>query len=364
MKNHIKYIDMARGFAICGIAYSHFISIVSISKPDLSTSLGIRFFSVFHVPIFFIIRGQVLAYHGELKLTREFVLKRVKSIMLPYFAFSLLNIIYAYIDMTIHNIPNVIIEYKRNMIHTLTFYGISVLWFLPMMFLGELWFVLLKSNAAKSAAAKVICLLMIGTYMVSPYLEVKPEGCIWMQSMGLLILNYILVVLFRSFLALFYIWIGYQTLHFFQKLKEQKKKEIISTATFLGTGSILLPYVRTIEIHYLKLGGNRGLLSFVCTICFSFGFLLLFQIIENRSIKWLSFLGVNSLWIMCSHKDFGIPNWCMQVGNFFVSVSPRAKNYVFWIAAFGALLLIESGISLLCNRFVILCKRKKGKASG
>lgn len=352
---------MARGFAICGIAYSHFINIVSVSKPDLSTSLGIRFFSIFHVPIFFIIRGQVLAYRRETRLTRKFVLKRIKAILFPYFAFSLLNIIYIYADMTIHNIPNRIIEFERNMIHTMTFYGVSVLWFLPMMFLGELWFVLLKSNTVKGVAEKIICLFMIATYIISPYLEINPEGSIWMQSMGLLILNYILVGLFRSFLALFYIWTGYQSLNFFQKLKNQKKKEIIGMAAFLSIGAMLLPYARTVEIHYLKLGNSRGWVSFLCTMCFSFGFLLLFQIMENRPIKGLSFLGMNSLWIMCTHKDFGIPNWCIQVGNFFVSISPRAKNYVFWIAAFGTLLLIESGVSLLLNQLTdkgILTVRK------
>lgn len=201
----------------------------------------------------------------------------------------------------------------------------------------------------------MICTLMLVTYIVSPYLEVTSKRCFWMQSMGLLILNYILVVFFRSFLALFYIWLGYQSVSIFQKLNGKVKKEIIGVAILLGVGIIFLPYTQTIEIHYLKLG--KRIYSFISTICFSFGFLLLFQIMENKPIKWLAFLGTNSLWIMCTHKDFGIPNWCIQVGDFFVSISPRAKNYVFWITAFGTLLLVEIGLSIFFNKIAIWNKQ-------
>ncbi len=340
-QKRLQYIDLARGFAILAIVYSHFTNQVSVVKPDLATSFGICFLSQFHICIFFIIRGQILAYQKNIRY-KEHIVKRCKALLVPYVIFSILNILYLVIDMRWEDQTKIIIEIERNLIHASTLYGISVLWFLPALLFGEIGFLFIDAKVSRKVIPYLMILLMTGICVVFPYFSVKEAGCIWMSSMWMLILNYILVVLLRSFVALFYIWIGFCFADFFRKAYGDKKKIQNYAFSFLGSGSILFLFSSTVEIHYLDMG--KGWISVLCGLCLSFGFLFLFMLLEGRNLGWLCYPGVFSLWIMCTHKDFGIPGWCVFFAEIAASLSPRGKNYVFWFIAVGTLFLIEFAI--------------------
>ncbi len=358
-KKRLQYIDLARGFAILAIVYSHFTNQVSVVKPDLATSFGICFLSQFHVMLFFIIRGLVLANQGTIG-QKGYILKRCKALLVPYVVFSVLNILYLAIDMAGKGSDRIVIEVERNLIHAVTLYGISVLWFLPALLLGEVWLVLIMKKIKQRYVPYLMVVLMTVICVVSPYFSVKETGCIWMSSMQMLILNYILVVLLRSLVALFYIWTGFVTADFFEKLYGNQKR--IGTYAFilLGSGCFLFLFSATVELHYLDMG--KGWFSILCSLCLSFGFLIAFMLLEKRDLSRLCYPGKDSLWIMCTHKDFGIPGWCVFVAEYTASASPRAKNYIFWFAAAATLFLIEFIICFVIHKsqaFLLLQKQIK-----
>ena len=95
--------------------------------------------------LFFIIRGLVLANQGTIG-QKGHILKRCKALLVPYVVFSVLNILYLAIDMAGKGSDRIVIEVERNLIHAVTLYGISVLWFLPALLLGEVWLVLIMKK--------------------------------------------------------------------------------------------------------------------------------------------------------------------------------------------------------------------------
>ena len=346
-QKRLQYIDIARGFAILAIVYSHFTNQVSVVKPDLATSFGICFLSQFHICIFFIIRGQILAYQKNIRY-KEHIIKRCKTLLVPYVIFSILNILYLFVDMRWENQTKLFIEIERNLIHASTLYGISVLWFLPALLFGEIGFLFIRANASKKVTSYLMIVFMTGVCIVAPYFSVKEDGCVWMSSMWMLILNYILVVLLRSVVALFYIWAGFYSADFFRKVYGNKKKIQNYAFSFLGSGSILFLFSSTVELHYLDMG--KGWISVLCGLCLSFGFLFLFMLWEERDLGWLRYPGICSLWIMCTHKDFGIPGWCVFFAEIAASLSPRGKNYVFWFTAAGTLCFIEFALCFIIHK--------------
>ncbi|MBQ8188385.1 MAG: acyltransferase [Lachnospiraceae bacterium] len=346
-KKRLQYIDLARGFAILAIVYSHFTNQVSVVKPDLATCFGICFLSQFHISLFFIVRGQILAYQENF-YKKNYILKRCKALLIPYFVFSILNILYLIIDMRWEDPTKTIIEVQRNLIHAFTLYGISVLWFLPAMLFGEIWFLFILKRISKKIVPYFMIFFMTVICMVAPFLSVKEADCIWMRSIQILILNYILVVLLRSFVALFYIWIGFYSAGFFKKIYGDKTKIKDYAILFTGVGSVLFLFSSTVEVHYLDMG--KGWISILCGLCLSFGILFLFMLLEEKDVGWLHYPGICSLWIMCTHKDFGIPGWCVFFAEIAASLSPRGKKYVFWFTAVAVLFVIEYAICMIIQK--------------
>lgn len=346
-RKRLQYIDLARGFAILAIVYSHFTNQVSVVKPDLAVCFGICFLSQFHISVFFLVRGQILAYQ-EVSLKKGHILKRCKALLIPYFVFSILNILYLIIDMRWEDQTKTIIEVQRNLIYASTLYGISVLWFLPAMLFGEIWFLFILKRISKKIVPYFMVILMTVVCSIAPFFSVKEVDCVWMSSMQMLVLNYTLVVLLRSFVALFYIWVGFYSAGFFKQVYGNNKKIKDYAILFTGVGSVLFLFSSTVEVHYLDMG--EGWISVLCGLCLSLGLLFLLMLLEKKDMRWLRYPGICSLWIMCTHKDFGIPGWCVFFAEMAASLSSRGKNYVFWFTAVAVLFVIEYAICTIIQK--------------
>ena len=197
----LPYIDRARGFAMCCVVAGHIFSLVNLSKPEMQLGPLIRVFSIFELVIFFVISGYLFQKHHE-PVFSKFIKKKAKGLLIPYFAFSLLNILYFLFLEPVEQmtLPNMLAT-------TLTFYGISVLWFFPTLFLGEIawWFLYGKLRMKGMLVATV---LMIAAGFCHSYLQ-PADGSIWTSTLLLGICNKLLIVLVRGVICLFFIGIGH-----------------------------------------------------------------------------------------------------------------------------------------------------------
>ncbi len=126
-KNRITYLDFAKGIGIIFVVYGH---IEYISE-------GIRgFISSFHMPLFFIISGMLISLKNEDKKNFiEIIKKKANGILTPYMFFSIIYFFIDIMNLYLHKID--LSTFIENGISSVTLYGVSVLWFLPALFIGE-----------------------------------------------------------------------------------------------------------------------------------------------------------------------------------------------------------------------------------
>ncbi len=135
-KNRINWIDQARGLSILLVVYAH-------NFPCLE-----KYIYTFHVPLFFIISG---FFHPIIQNSNS-ILKRFKSVMVPYFLWSiLLFLFWVFLGRFFGESANFDLSVIKNFIGV--FYsqggreymdwGIPM-WFLPALFLTFLFFSLIQ----------------------------------------------------------------------------------------------------------------------------------------------------------------------------------------------------------------------------
>lgn len=339
--SRLSYIDRVKGFAMCAVVLGHILTLVHFVKPNLPLGPMIKFLSVFEMAIFFVVSGYLFHKHHE-PVFCVFLKKKARGLLIPYFVFSLLNILFfLFIEpaeqMTLSNMSVI----------TFTFYGISVLWFFPTLFIGEvIWWVLhkkLKPGFEMLAAAVLMLAVSILHTSMQP-----ADGGIWTSSVLFVILNKVLIVLMRGIVCLFFIGIGHCMGCAEEKWKMQKTWDIIMWLSLL-VGLILAYFVPSVNLRDLS-WDKTGLWCLSASMI-SAGFIFFFRKTANMPLRILELIGKNSLIIMCTHLDFKIPVYCMMYAEELVAISPRAKDYVYWGTLFFTLILFE-GILIVSWNFI------------
>lgn len=182
-----KYFDIARGIGIILVLMGH--------TGFLSDGLKHLILS-FHMPMFFVISGMLMAYKGEnQKAIKDIFSRRVKSLMIPYLWFSLIYIVVYIFAFKAGDMSGT--DLVQNIIYMVDLYGDSTLWFLPALILGELGFVfikkrtddILKNSKLNPDLATMVLILAIG--ILAYYFQLKIT-IIWsMNSNNLIITNII-----------------------------------------------------------------------------------------------------------------------------------------------------------------------------
>ena len=87
----LSQIDAWRGFAIFCVILYHSIIVypINLQENNMLKSLY-DYISVFNMPLFFFISGVCFSYKGNY---REYIIKKIKRILIPYFSVSVLNFI-------------------------------------------------------------------------------------------------------------------------------------------------------------------------------------------------------------------------------------------------------------------------------
>ena len=258
--NRIKAIDIAKGIGILAVIIGH-----CYSTPGY---ILVKILYAFHMPLFFIISGILLANKESNGKSLE-IKKAAHSLLIPYFIFDILFSICISVSTGFTELGN-------NILSTISFVGITATWFLPCLFFVEVLFWFLEHVNDKIRIIIIIALFIIGLFC---------------PSIGYL------KVLLRVFIGLGFYSLGF----YFSKVLLQLQKWYISIVLIIAFIASALCN-ETIDLYSMKLG--NPVLYTISSMCGSM-LLLQFSIFlsrKNHKIQnGITFLGRNTLIILCTH---------------------------------------------------------------
>lgn len=302
----IHYLDVARGIAILLVVLGHCYNENYIRTWIYS----------FHMPLFFIMSGMLINYKNETEINfSNFIIKKLKSNLVPYLFFSLLILISeAFI--------------KQNLIENLVdiFLGVGLwaLWFIPCLFLAEIFFLIISKNVKNRLAANLVFLFL---FALGLFLKVDVE-------------NKILIVIIRSFIGLGFIVFGYNSTNIFSKIKANYLTLIISLIT-----SLILTFSNSrVELWNLTL--NNEILYVLASIIGSISVLIISKIIDKN--KYLEFFGKGSLIILGTHQF--LVKAFFTIGNKFIYGFDK-NSILYGFIVFVFTILVEIVIILIINKY-------------
>lgn len=344
----LSVVDLIKGISIIMIVNAHLIS-----GP---------FFSIgctFHVIAFFFASGII---HGmnqkwETLSLRDFLKRKAFRLLYPYVSLSICYICSRIILNFFRGsviINDVITE---SLVKTITFRGIGTLWFLPVLFLGEMLFFMLKRSKICNYIIVVAGIVII---VISACLNKNGVcGLVWYGNSSLygILVNNPLSLLLSSCIAVFFIELGYLSFQFFPQLFQDSlnntSKIVALTILCVVSLTIDLFFVKyyTGDLHKLDIGS-----PFVYLICSISGlaFVTTFSIIINCCIRLkyslLSFWGINSLIIMTTHSEYFINVIADSVVKKCFSLFSISHTATFDSGvSLVIIMMIETGIVVLIN---------------
>lgn len=186
MNNRVSYLDVFKGFGIFFVVFGHV------------THIGIlrEYIWNFHMPLFFFVSG--LLYKPNLRF-KDFLLKRIKSIYIPYILFFLVTFCYwllieRHVRGGEYSIWHQLFGLPYGTYEGNHLYFNGALWFLPCLFTTELLFYPISRINSKIA---IISLLII-SFTVGTILKMNN-------------INYLPFGLHTAFFALIFYGIGYMS---------------------------------------------------------------------------------------------------------------------------------------------------------
>lgn len=274
MKNNkrIDYLDIIKGIGIILVVFGH--------SHGNSEFESYKWITSFHMPLFFIVSGFLISTKDikEIKF-KEFLFKKSKSLLIPYFLFSLIYLPLKIIVFNL-NISSAIIHSAYIMI----LHGINAAWFLPCLFFVEILFYLSTRYISKDIVRmSLISIIYVGALLLS-----KAN------------INLVVLIMIRVFVGLFYFSIGYYGFKNIRNINISKSAIII----FFIVNIFLSLQNGAVDLYTIKF--NNPILYTIFSMTGSFSIILLIKRFKDYllKIKILSFIGQNSLVIMGTHQIF------------------------------------------------------------
>ncbi len=343
----LKYIDFAKGVGIILVILGH---ISYLSEPS-------RIFIVsFHMPLFFVISGILIFLKKEEERDMgETCLRKARRMIIPFFIYSavgiLIYIVYYLLTGRDGGIPTVI----SDIVQTLTFYGYSVMWFLPAIFGAEILFIYLLK---KTRIPLVLTIVLTAIVMIlNVFLE--QANAVHGLDQVFSVFHLIAVTLLRIPVCASFTAAGYYISKLWEKTgtlgPEKFTKLSVPADIFIGVDLLILTAVishlnSVTDLHYLIF--NNVFFYYIAALSGSFGLILLSKASEGAMdlppLKLIRYFGKNSLIIMVTHLNFYVL-LCAEIGGFhFTKALPEGalQHFVFMLLVLiftlcGEIVLIE-----------------------
>lgn len=293
-KERIKYIDLCKGLGILMVTWGH---ITDYDNPVDTWA------SSFKMAIFFITAGYLIQYMDSYKKLslKGYTLKLLRSLGIPYICFSILSIVFRYLSMLMKHSVNMA-SIKSYIFAVFTFRGIFALWFLPVLFFGEILFFCLIKYGTKRLRIILFFMIPIVGIALSYYINKMEIIC---SPLVYERISFVILSICRSIIALWFLEIGYIGCKICNKIHRLENRFIIGV--IFSIINIFLSQINTgVDLNNMELG-NIPFLFFITGILGSFGALFVFEFLEKHlPLNILNYFGKNSLILMCTQRPFYI----------------------------------------------------------
>ncbi len=312
----------------------------------------------FHMPLFFIISGMLICFKNENeKDLGEFIRKRFRSIMIPYFWFSLIYIfIVLYFLFVLKSIPLKTLFIQ--IWYVLGMHGMNVLWFLPALFAAEVLFVFITQRFKNQKSIVVMVILLALAITVNQLRHYLPNDIAVCER-----INELLITLIRPVFACSFIFIGY----FLHKLILTLRTSMLKPRLII---LLSLPILLSINISinmknrpvdFRSLVFNNYPLYYICSTCGSLFIIILSILLSemwispklngDNAFPLLKFFGVNSLLFMAVHNNSSVMTLALKLSMYVNQYLTRARGYICYAVVIIVYLIYVTLTILVINRF-------------
>lgn len=332
----LRYLDAAKGWGICMVVFGH---ITTIGNP-IDT-----WFASYKLAIFFIVSGYLLCMRQTLQkyTIADYWKKQIKTLLIPYFGYSVLTIAYQMFLCVMKGTEKSAMFHKflEQAYATCSLRGISALWFLPSLLIGQMLFIVIvkapKWVKAVSAVVPIIILQYVSVLL--------PELSDSMDIIRYKIISFPIMTVTKGFLAFWFIGAGYLAYMVLQKLRNRNMRFVIGL--LLCVGNMWLSQKNPgVNLNLIGIGKHPSLM-YIGGIAGSLGAILILEFLEKWwSMSFLNFCGKYSLIIMATHGTLGFKNVIIAGWKSVVTLSKTAglRYYFECSCILLELMLLECGV--------------------
>lgn len=359
-KKRLDYLDMTKGLGMILVLIGHLQGDSIFTFSPYIQPLCVFIFS-FHMPMFFIVSGILLAIkNDEVKPLKEVAKSRFRGIMIPYLWFSLFYLIVVVAALIKGEIA--VQTLYLNIWYVISGYGMNVLWFLPALYLGELLFILLRRRIRDHIPfITVVVLSNAIVYFLSYFVGIAKYPTPFAERMHDLI-----TVILRPILVCGFISIGYYTHKllrkgsqigdFFNKpeLNEKGKVSFKYRAAYIVLGLMLFGVCFGLfrinnGIDFRSLAFRNVFFFFVCALSGSFGMISLCKGLPR--ILLFCYWGIGSLIFMATHNSQTVLTFSLKTAMYVNQYLTRARGYICYAIVIVIITAYSTFMIWLIRRF-------------
>ena len=352
-KKRVAYLDMTKGLGIFMITYGH---ITALGNPVD------EWMSLFKVSIFYVVAGYMIAMSGKKDKTTwgAYSLHVLKGLGIPYITLGLAAAIVRPMTMFLKG-RDWMYELKLRLFEIISLHGVSALWFLPTLFVGQVVYFAILRIKKKEVRFAVMGFTWIWPIVLG-LLTQKQMGIFkgdlaagTLSNRNFMLVTYPFLAIAKGLVAVWFLqagYLGYEALRLaMAKLQGVKPEEIpaslladqgskLSYLKFaLGLGLSLFTiwftkYNPHIDFNGMTIGeGLSSYAFFLGGITGSYGALLVFEFLEHYfKLELFTYFGKNSLILMGTQRGLMIINLA--------------------VAGWKSVVKLESGV---CGRYYLEC---------
>ncbi len=279
MGERLRYIDYAKALGIIFIVIGHILGDVKWL---------IDWVYSFHVPLFFLITGIMIGRKdGENTPFLKKAIKLIKPLLIPYVVFSLagqlISALLGFKELTFtvvkQDIFLIMIGWGTP---TMGIPGGTATWFLASLYIAEVMFmgiIKIKNSIIRNIISLllIVCAIFIGKKVL------------------------ILTAITRGIMGFSFVYIGF----LLAKKFKNTKYEILRMDWKIGIAFLIINVITTIlnkRVDMYSMDFNNPLLYYIESISGSLFVLFICGKLEKINIKYLTYIGKNSIIIQCTHS--------------------------------------------------------------
>ena len=333
----LDYLDMTKGLGMILVLIGHLQGDSIFTFSPYIQPLCVFIFS-FHMPMFFIVSGILIAVKNEeVKPFKDVAVSRFRGIMIPYYWFSLFYMIVVVTALIKGEIA--VQTLYLNIWYVLSGYGMNVLWFLPALYLGELLFIRIRRKIRDDVPFVTVIVLMNAiVYLLAYFAGIAKYPTPFAERVHDLIIVVLRPVLVCGFIAIGYymhklLRKGTRIGDFFNKpeLNAKGKISFKYRAAYIVLGLMLFgvcfAFFRVNNgIDFRSLAFRNVFFFFLCALSGSFGTISLCKGLPR--IPLFCYWGKGSLIFMATHNSQKVLTFSLKTAMYVNQYLTRARGYI------------------------------------